>query len=85
MLGWDLETCMFGRGHTSSHAVVPVQMIGITGFVSHSVSCYLLLYHLLNGQMCNEICLWREDGKIKILNYNFYLVGPEQILRALGF
>jgi len=44
-------------------------MIGITGFVPHTVSCYLLLYRcivLLNGQMYIEICLWREDGKMKI-------------------
>jgi hypothetical protein len=71
---------MFGRGHTSSQAVVPVQMIGITGVVSHTVSCYLLLYHcivLLNGQLCIEICLWREDGKMKIVRYSFYPVGPE--------
>jgi hypothetical protein len=70
---------MFGRGHTSSQAVVPVQMIGITGFVSHTVS-YFLLYHcavLLNGQMYIEICLWRRDGEIKILRYSFYFVGPE--------
>jgi hypothetical protein len=68
---------MFGRGHTSFQAVVPVQMIGITGFVSHTVSCYLLFYHctvLLNVQMYIEICLWREDGKIKILRYSFYPV-----------
>jgi len=47
---------MFGRGHTSFQAVV--QMIVITGLVSHTVSCYLLLYHcavLLNGQMYIEI------------------------------
>jgi hypothetical protein len=73
---------MFGRGHTSSQAVVPVQMIGITGFVSHTVSCYLLLYHcivLVNGQMYIEICLWREDGKMKLVRYNFYPAGPERI------
>ena len=60
---------MFGKGDTSSQAVVPLQMIGITGFVSHTVSCYLLLYHcilLLNGQMYIEICLLREDGKMKL-------------------
>jgi len=39
---------VFGRGHTSSYAVVPVQMIGgVTDFVSHTVSCYLLLYHCI--------------------------------------
>jgi len=61
---------------------VPVQMIGVTGCVSHTVSCYLLLYHctvLLNGQMYIEICLWREVGKMKILRYNFYPVALERI------
>jgi hypothetical protein len=51
---------MFGTCHTLSQAVVPVPMIGVTGFVSYTVSCYLLLYHsivLLYGQMCIEICL----------------------------
>ena len=73
---------MFGRGRTSSQAVVPVQMIGVTGFVSHAVSRYLLLYHctvLLNGQMYIEICLWKEDGKMRILRYSIYPVGPERI------
>ena len=70
----------FGKGHTPFQAVVPVQMIGITGFVSHNVSCYLIFYHctvLLNGQMCIEMCLWREDGKMKILRFSFYPAGPE--------
>jgi len=36
---------------------------------------------LLNGQMYEytEICVWREDGKFKILRYSFYPVGPERI------
>jgi len=70
------------RPHTSSHAVVPVQVTGITGFVSHTVSCYLLLCRcivLLNGQMYIEICLWRKDGKMKILRYSFYPAGPERM------
>jgi hypothetical protein len=61
---------------------VPVQMIGVTGFVSHTICCYLLLYHsvvLLYGQMDIEICLCREDEKMKIFRYSFYPVGPEQI------
>jgi len=72
---------MFGRGHTSSLTVLPVQMIGITGFVPNIVGCCLLLYHctvLLNDQMYIENCLWREDGKMRILRYSFYPVGPEE-------
>jgi hypothetical protein len=62
------------------HFISGCRAIGIAGFVSHTVSCYLLLYHctvLLNGQMYIEICLWREDGKMKILRFSFYPVGPE--------
>ena len=44
---------------------MPVQMIGVTGCVSHTVSCYLLYdcTVLLNGQMYIEIRLWREVEK----------------------
>ena len=79
MVWMGFRNLYVGRGHTSSQAVVPVQMIGVTGFVSHAVSCYLLLYHctvLLNGQMYVEICLWRRDGEMRILRNSFYLVGP---------
>ena len=37
------------------------------------------LYCVLNGQMYIEMCLWREDGKMKIVRYSFYPVGPERI------
>ena len=37
------------------------------------------LYCVLNGQMYIEICLWVDDGTIKILRYNFYPIGQERI------